>query len=105
MTQSQLLSPGKTERLRTCIATRKTLPDFQLLRTVLSTSEPNVVVPDLERKFPGRGAWITPTLEALDTAEQRKAFGRAFKVSSLLDTRLVRQYLLDTTTKQEGLQH
>lgn len=105
MTQSELLSKGKSQRLRTCIATRKTLPDTQLLRTVLSADQPNAVVPDPDRKLPGRGAWITPTLQALDTAEQRKAFGRAFKVSSQLDTSLVRQFLSDPTTNHEGLQH
>lgn len=95
----------QSPRLRTCIATRNVLPDTQLLRLVLSSTEPDVVVPDPGRKLPGRGAWITPTLSALDTAEKRKAFGRAFKVSRQLDTRLVRQFLSDPTLNQEGLQH
>ncbi|QTH58607.1 YlxR family protein [Corynebacterium hindlerae] len=80
-------------RLRTCIATRQVLPDTQLLRVVLSREAGDVVVPDPERKRPGRGAWITPTLTALDTAEQRRAFGRALRVSGTPDTGPVRKYL------------
>lgn len=95
----------QSPRLRTCIATREVLPDSQLLRLVLSHDDPHVVVPDPGRKLPGRGAWITPTLHALDTAEKRRAFGRAFKVSGQLDTSLVRQFLSDPTSNQEGLQH
>lgn len=82
-------------RLRTCIATREIRPDVELLRVVLSKEIPNTVVPDPKRKLPGRGAWITPTLTALDTAEQRKAFGRALRVTGSPDTGPVRKYLQD----------
>lgn len=79
--------------LRTCIATRHVLPDGHLLRVVRSVADPNVVVPDPGRKLPGRGAWITPTLEALELAEKRHAFGRALRVSGQLDTGPVREYI------------
>src|SRR5258708_8153663 len=36
-------------------------------------------VPDLKRRLPGRGIWITATRHALSTAIARKAFARSFK--------------------------
>ena len=36
-------------------------------------------VPDLKRRLPGRGIWITATWQALRSAITRKAFARAFK--------------------------
>jgi predicted RNA-binding protein YlxR (DUF448 family) len=37
------------------------------------------LVPDLKRKLPGRGVWVTATREALGQAVRRKAFARALK--------------------------
>ncbi len=37
------------------------------------------VVPDLKRRLPGRGIWITATRPALCSALARKAFARSFK--------------------------
>jgi predicted RNA-binding protein YlxR (DUF448 family) len=37
------------------------------------------IVPDLKRKLPGRGVWVTAAYDAVATAVQRKAFARAFK--------------------------
>ena len=36
-------------------------------------------VPDLRRRLPGRGLWITATREALEQAVKRKIFARGFK--------------------------
>jgi uncharacterized protein len=36
--------------------------------------------------MPGRGAWLHPTTECINKALQRKAFGRALRVSGALDT-------------------
>jgi predicted RNA-binding protein YlxR (DUF448 family) len=36
-------------------------------------------VPDLKRKLPGRGIWITATRAALDEAVKRNVFARGFK--------------------------
>ena len=36
-------------------------------------------MPDLKRRLPGRGLWITATREALRTAVARKVFARGFK--------------------------
>ena len=43
------------------------------------------VQPDPQRKLPGRGAWITPTQEAVEIAIARRQFARAFKVSAPVD--------------------
>ena len=42
-------------------------------------SPDGTVVPDVKRKLPGRGVWVTATREALTTAVSRNAFARGFK--------------------------
>ncbi|AWB84225.1 YlxR family protein [Corynebacterium liangguodongii] len=78
---------------RTCIATRETKPDAELLRVVADPAAPGRILPDPSRRLPGRGAWITPTLEALELAEKRRAFARALRVSTPVDVGHVRTYL------------
>ena len=80
-------------RIRTCIATRAQLPDTQLLRIVADPDTPGRVIADPARNRPGRGAWITPSLEALELAEQRRAFARALRLSTAVDVSHVREYL------------
>jgi uncharacterized protein len=67
-------APG-TERL--CAATGEVKPVGELIRFVVDPD--GAVVPDLRRRLPGRGVWITATRDALGTAIARKAFARAFK--------------------------
>lgn len=87
-------APLDVERTRTCIATRTRKPEGQLLRMVAHLEEgaPRIL-PDPRRRLPGRGAWITPTLDAWAAAEKRRAFGRALKVSANADANPVREYL------------
>ncbi|MBP3947493.1 MULTISPECIES: YlxR family protein [unclassified Corynebacterium] len=82
-------------RTRTCIATREARPDTQLLRVVVDPDDPTRIIPDPGRKLPGRGAWITPTTQACELAEQRRAFGRALRVSANVDTSAVRKYIAE----------
>ena len=56
-------------RTRTCIATRTAQPDTQLLRVVADPDVPGHVLADPARKLPGRGAWITPSLDAVELVE------------------------------------
>lgn len=79
--------------IRTCIATRKRYDDTHLLRMVIDPNDHQRVLADPHRSLPGRGAWITPELSALDTALQRCALERAFKTSRKLDAGHVRTYL------------
>src|SRR5437868_14258421 len=66
-------SPG-TERL--CAVTRAVKPVDELIRFVVG---PDGVVPDLKRKLPGRGLWITGEKAALKDAVTRNVFARGFK--------------------------
>jgi uncharacterized protein len=62
---------------RTCTLTREVLPVDAMLRFVVGPA--GEAVPDLKRKLPGRGIWITATRAALEEAVQRKVFARGFK--------------------------
>jgi uncharacterized protein len=64
-----------TERL--CVATRAVRPVGELIRFVVAPD--GSVVPDLKRRLPGRGAWVTATRAAIDEAVRRNAFTRSFK--------------------------
>lgn len=63
--------------VRTCAVERRRKPDTQLLRFVLSPDL--TVVPDLKRKLPGRGVWLTAEISIVKEALKRNAFQRAFK--------------------------
>ena len=86
-------------RTRTCIATRTAQPDTQLLRVVADPDVPGRVIADPGRKLPGRGAWITPSLDAVELAEQRRAFGRALRLSTAVDLGHVRTYLASSQSR------
>ena len=72
---------------RTCIGCRNTAAPEAMLRLVL---DGGVVVPDPGGRLSGRGAWIHPTLECLQLAERRRAWGRAWRTGAALDTSAVR---------------
>jgi uncharacterized protein len=75
-------SGGKAAREpleRRCIATMERRPSGDMIRFVLSPD--GQVTPDLAARLPGRGAWVTATREALETAVKRGAFARAFKAA------------------------
>ncbi|WP_245531604.1 YlxR family protein [Corynebacterium capitovis] len=67
--------------------------DTHLLRLVAAPDGSGRVLPDPSRSLPGRGAWITPTLEAFELAEKRRAFGRALRLTAPPDVRDVRAYI------------
>ena len=66
--------PG-AERL--CAATQEVKPIEAMIRFVVAPD--GTAVPDLKRRLPGRGLWITATREALGAAIARKVFARGFK--------------------------
>jgi predicted RNA-binding protein YlxR (DUF448 family) len=91
------IAPG-TERF--CAATGTVKPVAEMIRYVVSPD--GAAVPDLKRRLPGRGIWITATREALEAAVARKAFARSFKrdvrpARDLIETteRLIEQAALD----------
>ena len=71
--------PRKTARgaERLCASTGTVRPVDDMIRFVLSPE--GTAVPDLKRRLPGRGVWITATRSALGQAIARKAFARSFK--------------------------
>jgi len=62
---------------RLCAATGEVTPVADMIRFVVAPD--GSVVPDLKRRLPGRGIWITATRPALCSALARKAFARSFK--------------------------
>jgi hypothetical protein len=62
---------------RLCVATRAVRPVEEMIRFVVAPD--GKVVPDLDRKLPGRGAWVTATRGALASAIEEKAFARVFR--------------------------
>ncbi len=66
---------GGAERF--CAATGAVKPVAEMIRFVVGPD--GAAVPDLKRRLPGRGIWITATRQALRTAIARKAFARSFK--------------------------
>src|SRR5260221_13023036 len=65
-------------RERLCIATREVRPVGELMRFVAGPD--GSVVPDLKRRLPGRGVWITARRHLVEEAVRRRMFGRGFKV-------------------------
>jgi predicted RNA-binding protein YlxR (DUF448 family) len=81
--------PGRTatgtERLCAATGVVKSIDD--MIRFVVSPD--GAAVPDLKRRLPGRGVWITATRMALQNAIARKAFARSFKRDIRATTDLV----------------
>ena len=76
--------------LRTCVGCRATGPRSALLRVVVVQ---DVLVVDLGRRMPGRGAWLHPDPGCLEKAERRRAFGRALRVAGQPGTDAVHRHL------------
>jgi len=68
------VAPGSE---RTCALTRELKPVAELIRFVVGPA--GDVVPDVKRKLPGRGIWVTATREAIANAVDRNVFARGFK--------------------------
>jgi predicted RNA-binding protein YlxR (DUF448 family) len=90
-------APG-TQRF--CAVTGAVRPVEELMRFVIAPD--GTAVPDLKRRLPGRGIWITATRQALRAAMARKTFARGFKrevrvASDLVETteRLIERAALD----------
>jgi hypothetical protein len=75
-----------TERF--CAATRTVKPVDELIRFVIG---PDGVVPDIKRKLPGRGLWITADRGTLKDAVAKKLFARGFKRDVAVAPELVEQ--------------
>ena len=67
---------------RTCLGCRQRADRSSLWRIV---ARDGAVTPDPSKSLPGRGGWVHPARECIETAIKRKAFGRALRVSTALD--------------------
>jgi predicted RNA-binding protein YlxR (DUF448 family) len=80
-TQDTELDRGATKAAvgvqRHCAVTRRLMPVDDMIRFVVGPG--NHVVPDVKRKLPGRGLWITGTRAAVVEACKRNVFARGFK--------------------------
>lgn len=99
------VTPGKRVREadhaaeRSCVVTRALLPPDELIRFVASPS--GEIVPDVARKLPGRGVWVTCSRPAVEKAVSGKAFARALKrrvdvpadLADRVEERLIRRAL------------
>ena len=72
---------------RRCIATGAVGDPEAMLRFVVAPS--GEVVPDLARKLPGRGIWVTADRNALGEAVKRKLFARAARAQVTVPPDLV----------------
>ena len=79
--------PRAQELERMCVATRRVRPVADMIRFVIGPD--GEAVPDLKRKLPGRGVWVTDTQDALSDAVKRKALARGFKREVRLPADLV----------------
>lgn len=78
--------------VRTCLGCRQRADASHLLRCVARDGE---VIPDASGALSGRGAWVHPTPECVDSSIRRKAFSRAFRVARPLDTEKLRSAVVD----------
>jgi predicted RNA-binding protein YlxR (DUF448 family) len=62
---------------RTCIVTRQPKPVGELIRFVAGPE--GALVPDLRRRLPGRGVWVTASAATVETAEKRRLFEKQFE--------------------------
>jgi predicted RNA-binding protein YlxR (DUF448 family) len=64
-----------TERM--CAVTRSVRPIDELIRFVVAPT--GEAIPDLKRKLPGRGLWVTANHKTVAEAARRNVFARGFK--------------------------
>jgi predicted RNA-binding protein YlxR (DUF448 family) len=65
---------------RLCAVTRETRDPSELIRFVLSPD--GIVVPDLDRRLPGRGVWIGCDRDLVEKAVQTQAFSKSLKTKA-----------------------
>jgi hypothetical protein len=67
----------RSATMRMCAVSRQVRPIDELIRFVVSPQ--GEVVPDLKRKLPGRGMWVSASRQAVAEAVRRNQFNKAFK--------------------------
>ncbi|WP_212845786.1 YlxR family protein [Catellatospora sp. IY07-71] len=74
--------------VRTCVGCRQRASATELLRVVAvaSGADQFSLRPDPRRRSTGRGAHVHPTPACLESALRRRAFGRALRITGVIDT-------------------
>jgi predicted RNA-binding protein YlxR (DUF448 family) len=67
----------KSATMRMCAVSREVRPIGELIRFVVSPE--GEVVPDLKRKLPGRGLWVSASRRTVAEAVRRNQFSKGFK--------------------------
>jgi uncharacterized protein len=67
----------KSATVRMCAVTRKVRPIDELIRFVVAPT--GEVIPDLKRKLPGRGLWVSVSRKLVAEAVRRHQFSKGFK--------------------------
>jgi uncharacterized protein len=67
----------RSATMRMCAVTRNVRPIDELIRFVVAPS--GEVIPDLKRKLPGRGLWVSASRHAVAEAIRRHQFSKGFK--------------------------
>src|ERR1700710_3225157 len=67
----------RSATMRMCAVTRAVRPIGELIRFVVAPS--GEVIPDLKRKLPGRGLWVSASRQAVAEAVRRNQFSKGFK--------------------------
>ena len=68
---------GKSATTRMCAVSREVRPIDELIRFVVAPT--GEVIPDLKRKLPGRGMWVSASRKAVAEAVRRHHFKRGLK--------------------------
>lgn len=84
---------------RTCIATRKEKTPDEMVRFVLDGQ--GNVTPDLQRKLPGRGVWVSARHCDVDLAVKQGLYSRGFRKAVTADQGLPE--LVDRLLEQQAL--
>jgi predicted RNA-binding protein YlxR (DUF448 family) len=67
----------RSATMRMCAVTRQVRPIEELIRFVVSPQ--GEVIPDLKRKLPGRGLWVSASHRTVAEAVRRNHFSKGFK--------------------------
>src|SRR6478609_5147359 len=67
----------RSATMRMCAVSREVRPIGELIRFVVSPE--GEVVPDLKRKLPGRGLWVSASRRTVAEAVRRNQFAKGFK--------------------------
>ena len=78
------------EPVRTCIGCRSRAPRSALIRLVIQQEQ---LVVDETKSAAGRGAWIHPELVCVEQADRRRAWQRALRSKTSLDSTFLQNRL------------